>query len=256
MQKNALVALSKVNPTKAAELYTMQDTPDMWHEDVLMEDYRAFGARTLFPKLWAQSQMASIPTIRGIANWIGSTGEYPFTAIAMIIRDIPASHRPDASTLASDAVASFRTAKNYMNKESEFLNFILAIHDRVGSTLVREAIEAELASLDALAKSDDHAHFVIRATSSHQTVQFNNLADYAVYRLLPIMQDIDPAWADSTRDKYTVLRNLPASLQDKPVTLTGAATLPGQAAKSDEMADALDENRLTQVTMFAGRRYR
>src|SRR6516165_4568855 len=69
MQKNALVALCKVNPEKAAALYTTQDTPEMWHQDVLMEDYRAFGARTLFPALWAQSRMASIPTIRSIANW-------------------------------------------------------------------------------------------------------------------------------------------------------------------------------------------
>jgi len=251
MQKNALVALCKVNPEKAAALYTTQDTPEMWHQDVLMEDYRAFGARTLFPALWAQSRMASIPTIRSIANWIGSTGEYPFAAVAIIIQDIPKSHDQEAETLASDAIASYRTTESFLNKASEFTNFILAIHKRVRPTLIRQAIEAELASLDALEKSDEHAHVVIRAASSQQTVQFSKLADYVVYRLLPIMELIDPAWAQSVRDKYAVVRNVPSQSAKEPIALTAVVALPGEASNSTETAAAMDEHRLMQVSMFA-----
>jgi hypothetical protein len=195
--------------------------------------------------------MASIPTIRKIANWIGSTGEYPFTGILMVVQQIPASEKPTADTLVSDAVASYSTVKGFVNKDLEFTDFILGIQKIVPPTQVREAIEAELASLEALAKEENGAHFVIRAADQQQSVQFNSQAEYIAYRLLPAISQLDPAWAASVKGKYTILRNLESPSQRGPIQLTGAVTPPGQTATSSDVAAAMDDHRLLQVTMTA-----
>lgn len=48
IQKNALIHLAKVDPLEAAKLFKTQDTPDMWDQPVLMEDYRTWWRARCF----------------------------------------------------------------------------------------------------------------------------------------------------------------------------------------------------------------
>lgn len=251
MQKNALVSLSKVDPEKAAELYLTQDTPDMWNEDVISEDYRAFGARTLFPNLWNRSGMSSLPKIRTIANWIGSTGEYPYAAVLVVAEKVAQTNKPVAAqALVSDAINSFKANKGFLDRDQEFTDFILGIQKFVDVPLLREALDAELSSLDAETK-DQNGQYTIQAADPEHKVQFNNQADYIAYRLLPLINEMDPSWAEQVKERYSVLRNLPPAPQTSQVRMTGVVVPPGQTASNSQIASAMDEQRLSQVTMFA-----
>jgi hypothetical protein len=251
MQKNALTALSRIDPQRAAQLYTTQDTPDMWNQTVSTEDYRAFGTRTLFPNLWSQSGVSAVPTMRRIADWIGSTGEYPYAAMADIANKVVQDNKPLAEDLVSDAISSFKSNKGFLDKDQEFTSFILAIQKTVRSSLVRDAIEAELASLEAAERDENVARFSIQAADSQHTVQFKNQAEYIAYRLLPIVNQMDPAWAEEVKDKYSILHYLPQAPQTGSVRVTGAVTLPGESVSNSDVISAMDNHRLLQVQMLA-----
>lgn len=250
MQKNALVDLCKADPWKAAELYTTQDTPDMWNQEVITEDYRAYGTRILFPALWTKGGMSSLPTIIKIANWIGDTGQYPYVEITPIIASVASVDKSSAESLASAAVKSFETHRGFINKHQEFVAFVLGIQNYVSIPLLKEAIEAELQALDEDSKDSDRAKFSIQAKSSKGTVQLNDQAEYVAYRLLPLINRIDADWADQIKQKYIALKYLPEAPNGQ-MQLTGAVSLPGQNASGAEMSSAMDEHRLLQVTMLA-----
>jgi hypothetical protein len=147
-QKNALVILSRTDPIRAAELYCAQDTPEMWNEAVLQEDYRAFGARTLFSALYSRLGMSSIPTIRSISTWIASTGEYPYNATGQIILQLSPQDSETASVLATDAIRSFSLDHHFLDQYREFTEFNLSIHQRIPEALLRVALELNLEALD------------------------------------------------------------------------------------------------------------
>jgi hypothetical protein len=250
IQKNALIHLAKLDPLEAAKLFKTQDTPDMWDQPVLMEDYRTWVARTLFPKLWSQSGVSSLPKIKKLADWLGSTGEYPYVAMIGIVQSVAKLDRNSAEGLVSDAIRFYRTDPPFVNKHREFTPFILGIADQVRSSLVTSAIEAELDALDAEKKKSDgnEIKYTIQASSAQGTVQFNQQAEFVVYRLLPLINRLDPTWAKEVKDKYEVLKYLPATANGSSPRVTGVAVMPDSQASAADIAAAMDEHRLLQIS--------
>lgn len=253
IQKNALIDLAKVDPSEAAKLFKTQDTPDMWNQPVLMEDYRAWVARTLFPKLWSHSGMGSLPGIKEFADWLGSTGEYPYVAMIGVVQSVAKVDGAAAEGLVSDAVAFYKTDPPFVNKHREFTPFILGIADHVRPSLVSTAIEAELDALDAEKKKADanQVKYAIQATGSQGTVQFSQQAEYMVYRLLPLINRLDPNWAKQVKEKYEVLRYLPQTADAGATRVTGVAVMPDKQASGADIAAAMDDHRLFQVSTLA-----
>jgi hypothetical protein len=251
-QKNSLVALSKVDPEQAGALFTKQDTPDMWNMPVLLEDFRAFGARTIFPELYAKEGMPAVPTIQSMANWVGSTGEYPYRAISQIIGKIPAGRSETANALVADAIRFFGVDRHFLDQNKEFTDFILSVQQNARPDLLRQAIAADLDALDREAKDDKAPRHTIEATSKGSTTRFTSEPQYLAYRLLPVIQSLDPDWAAQVKKKYTVLANLPQLPPGTTTTMVGAVTFPDQQAGPSETAQALDENRLMQAERLVG----
>jgi len=197
VQKNALIDLANVDPVKAAQLFKSQDTPDMWNQPGRVEDYRAWVARALFPKLWDKSGMSSLIQLKDFADWMGGTGEYPYVAMIGIVQAVAKVDETRAEQLVSDATGFYLTNPPFANKHREFTTFILGIADHVHSSSTRRAIEAELDALESEKKNTDpnQVKFVIQASDSRGTVQFNQQAEYVVYRLLPLINRLDPEWA-------------------------------------------------------------
>lgn len=254
IQKNALIDLANVDASEAAKLFKSQDTPDMLSDKVLTEDYRTWAARALFPKLWSQSGMASLPKIKELADWLGSTGEYPFFAMIGIVQGAAKADRVTADGLVSDAVGYYeRMSTPFLNRHQEFVPFILGTADYVRPSLVTQCIQAELEVFDKERKNADEnsVKFVLQATNSQHTVQFNDEAEYDVYRLLPIINRLDPNWAKEVKDKYTTLKYLPESPDSGPIRTTGVAVMPGESVSNADVAAAMDDHRLFQVSMLA-----
>ncbi|MGA7293212.1 MAG: hypothetical protein WBW53_12600 [Terriglobales bacterium] len=252
MQKNALVALSRVDPEKAASLFTKQDTPDMWNIPVPGEDFRAFGARTIFPALYSRKGMTAIPTIQSMAYWVGSTGEYPYRAVSEILNKISGDHSDTVDILVTDAIRFSGIDRHFLDQNKELTEFILSVQHQARSELLREAITLDLEGLDRESKDDKAPHHTIEATSSGSTVRFNSEPQYLAYRLLPVIRSLDPDWAGQVKKKYAVLANLPELSQGAQVTMVGAISFQDQQVGSTETSEALDQHRIMRAGMLAG----
>lgn len=250
IQKNALVDLAKVDPTETAKLFKSQDTPEMLNEKIKMEDYRAWVARALFPKMWAASGRKSLPSIKEFADWLGSTGEYPYVAMTGIVQDVAKFDQAEAEALVSDAVGYYKTSSPFVNRYRELTPFILGVADCVRPPTITLAIEAELDALETDREDSDQPQirYTIQATNKAGTVQFDQQAEYVVYRLLPLISKLDPQWAKSVQDKYGALKYVPNSPNSGPSRVTGVAVLPGTTSSSSTVSNALDDHRLLQVS--------
>lgn len=252
-QKNALVALAKIDSSEAAKLFKSQDTPDMWNEPVPAEDYRTWAARTLFPRLWAKSGMRSLPEIRELSSWLGLTGEYPYVAMIPIVLAVAKIDKGAADGLIAAAIGFYRTDLPFLNKYREFTPFILGIAEAVRPSLVSRAIQAELDELDA-DKKDAEANqvkYVFQVTNSRRTVQFSQQSEYVLYQLLPVVNRLDPNWANELADKYEVLKYLDRTPDAGATRVAGVAIMPDGPSSSADVALTMDEHRLLQVTMLA-----
>src|SRR5215469_3679236 len=254
IQQNALIDLTKVDPSEAARLFKAQDTPDMWDQPGRVEDFRTWVARDLFPKLWAQSGMASLRKIKEFADWLGSTGEYPFVAMISIVQGSAKFDHSVAEGLVSDAVSFYLTNPPFGNKHKEYTAFLLGVANVSSPPLLSKAIEAELDALERESKNPDphQMRFMTQVTSPQGTVQFSQQAEYIVYQLLPLIDRLDPDWAKEVRRKYQVLQYLPTRSPDAGIgRATGVAILPNTSPSSSEVAAAMDDNRIFQVTKLA-----
>src|SRR6185437_14128471 len=70
IQKETLCIMARIDPTRAASLWKVQDAPEAWaNRATLSEDLRSDGTAVLFPALWEENQLKSIATIQMIADW-------------------------------------------------------------------------------------------------------------------------------------------------------------------------------------------
>lgn len=254
IQKNALIDLTKVDVSEAVRLFRAQDTPEMWTQEGRVEDYRAWVARALFPKLWQKSAMSSVRKIKEFADWMGSTGEYPYVAMISIVRAVAQTDQAKAEGLVSDAISYHEANPKFLNKDREFTAFITGIADQVRPSLLAKAIQAELDALDAEKKNadSDQMKFTIQVKNSQGTVQFSQEAEYIVYRLLPLISQLDPEWAKETKDKYEVLKYVPAqSVGAAASRVTGVAFSSETSPSDPQVSAAMDDHRLFQVMQLA-----
>lgn len=254
IQKNALVDLTKVDVLETVRLFRDQDTPDMWTQEGRVEDYRAWVARALFPKLWEKSGMSSVAKVKEFADWMGSTGEYPYVAMINIVHAVAKADQPRAEGLVSDAIGYYETNPRFLNKHREFTTFITGVADQVRPSLLAKAIQAELEALEAEKKKadSDQMKFTIQVKNSQGTVQFSQESEYIVYRLLPLINRLDPEWARETKDKYEILKYVPAQSEGGAANrITGVAFSSEMSPSDPQVSAAMDDHRLFQITQLA-----
>jgi hypothetical protein len=254
IQKNALIDLTKVDPSETVRLFKDQDTPEMWAQSGRVEDFRAWVARALFPKLWEKAGISSVAKVKEFADWMGSTGEYPYVAMVGIVQAVARDDEAKAEELVSDAIGYYETNPSFLNKHGEFTAFVVGIADQVRPPLLAKAIESEMDALDAEKKNadSDQMKFTIQVTNSRGTVQFSQQAEYIVYRLLPLINRLDPEWAREIKDKYEVLKYVPAQTADGAASRVTGVAFSSETSPSDpQVSAAMDDHRLFQVTQLA-----
>jgi hypothetical protein len=248
MQKNALTALCQVDPNQAAELFTQLDPPG---HPLANEDLRSFAARTLFPKLWeADGGLKSLEKIERIANWLGETGQYPYSAMAGIIRKTAEKDHEKAASLFSEAVAFLPRDPGFFVTNRQFVDDFLLQTWKIPETgVVANAITVALASIEAAEKAGQPSMRIDLFTTAGK-VALSSQSDYLVYRLLPIVASIDMKWAAQLRDKYTEAGAATPDSPDSPAPAAMAMVRDGAATDSAIRA-ALDGSAASRVSEIA-----
>jgi hypothetical protein len=251
MQKNALTVLAQIDPDEAATLYRQLDTPEQWNEQVLLEDYRSFGARTVFMKLWSKHQERSLDTIESIAKWLGTTGQYPYAAITPIINDLAKTDAMRARSMFAEAVSFLPRDLGFANTNREFTNFLLATYKVPNLPLLKEALEAVMKSIEKGPRPDSRLEYSVQITSANRDISFSSESQFLIYRLLPLISSVDPDWAAELKEHDAKLRDAPISSEDEKPVITGAVSMPGDSPGPNSVADAMNESQLMKVQSFA-----
>ncbi|HEY6307464.1 MAG TPA: hypothetical protein VI488_13510 [Candidatus Angelobacter sp.] len=249
MQKNALTTLAVFDPQKAADLYTSQDIPPRG-ADIPGEDVRTYGTRILFRQMWAKQHQGALPKIEEIAAYLGSTGQYPYYAMADIIVNLAQSDRDKAASLFSQAIYFLPRDPGFQTANREYVDFLLQTYKSIDSPgLVRQAVVTALTAINNpdLAKRYSK-HFEV--TTAKGTFQLNSEADLLVYQMLPLIRQLDPKWAEDLEEKHNLLKFLPQLDLDAKVTIS--ATLSRQQHADPATVQAtLNAHKLLQAAQLA-----
>lgn len=250
MQKDALITLARVNPQKAAGLYTSQDLPNTWTKgQIVGEDIRADGCRQLFSALWRQKHMAAVGQIRSVASAMGSTGQYPYEAMTEIVKQVGSRNRILANSLYAEAISYLPNGQSYVSTNQQFVNFILNTRAVVDKRLQLGALQA---AVDALEKNEKAPKTAVEVTTPKGKAAFHSLAEFLIYKLLPTIRDLDPEWASQLTQKYSNLRLAPNLSSPNGMIVSGAVSFGTDPPSQEDVRNALDESRLQKVSQLAG----
>ncbi|HLH39375.1 MAG TPA: hypothetical protein VKX39_09535 [Bryobacteraceae bacterium] len=248
IKKNALTALAQVDPNRAADLFTQLDLPP---RPLASEDVRSFAARTIFAKLWeADGGIKSLEKIERLANWLGETGQYPYSAMAGIILKTAEKDQEKAADLFAEAQGFLQRDPGFPVTNKQFVeDFLLRTWKIPDKGILASAIASALASIERAEKSN-HTSAKVEIFASQGKVALHSEGDYLVYRLLPLVQALDAKWADQLRDKYKEAASAPNDSLDSP-SPAAVAVSPDGSASDAAMRNALDRGTVARVSQLA-----
>lgn len=247
MEKNALTTLALVNPFRAANLYRIQELPS--EDPKTSEDRRAFGARILFAKLWEAKEMGALPQIESLANWLGETGQYPYAAMTPVIQNVCKMDSVTAQQLFQDALSALPRDPGFPTTNRQFVMFLLGTHSCIFTPAMRNGVQEALDAIDKQ-RSNKTISMKFQASSKSGTVSFNSESDYLLYRVLPLIESIDPELAKTVVEENANLQGVPETPMDSAVVTAGAVSF-NASPNPQAMQSALNEGRLMHLAELA-----
>jgi hypothetical protein len=244
MQKNALVTLSSVDPKLSARLFKQQDLPDSDHETY--EDNRVFAAGPVFSGLWRIEGRKSLATVRNLANWMGGTGEYPYQAIGEMILELNKNgYRDSAQALFADAEYAYEGASaGYLSTNEAYVSFLLTAYPATNHALLDKGLRSAVESLEHAAEKDKR-DIQVQIQNRSGAHAFSSEEDALLYRLIPLLKNVDPDLADSVLHDRKALGTESFPLIGETSTWHGVVSST-QATRSD-VSFAFDRQSLEDV---------
>lgn len=203
IEKNAVVAISYLQPKRAMSLLKVMDLPVADPDGSIAEDVRSDGAALVFKNFYAQQKTSALPSIRQTAVFLGTTGQYPYPAVEGIILDLAPKttlreNLPvEVTSLISDAFASYRRSSNYRTEDREFAHFLKALHPILPAALFREGltIAVERLSTEKSIPLGNNLAYISHVNTVNGEATFDRPEDAILFDLLPLVREVDPAWA-------------------------------------------------------------
>jgi hypothetical protein len=243
-QKNALTALARVDPEKAAELFQTQDLPP---KPIGREDVRVSATQVLFPRLWTKKGILALPQIQALAAWLGMTGAYPYLSMGEIVEDTAKVDREKAGQLISEAIEFRSKDPGFWSTSYQYIDFLRRISRIADAAQTKRGIAQALAAIDKQGDID-FGNNVMQVNSSKGSVKLE-WKDYQVYKLLPLIEGLDPEWAAKVRTEYPQAGNGPRLNVSDSITESGVTF--GNSSTPEQVSGALDDSRFFHSQILA-----
>jgi hypothetical protein len=203
-EKNALEALATTDPIRAMQLFGQLEDPIPLDSGKYPEDVRAFAARTVFPAYWKQKGPDGFDEIRAKAQFLGSTGEYPYAAAGWVARELANAKDVRAEILLGDAVSRFGQGSRFDNTNRECVEFLDGAWEFLSAALKRQAVVAVVGLLTQPTPSSD---FIYRGSVRAKTgaVDFTDQNQQLLFQIMPRIRQVDPDLADQLVKKNPTL---------------------------------------------------
>ncbi len=210
-EKNSLAALAQVDPILAFKLFDSMDTTVPLPSGDIPEDLRAYAARTVFQEYWKREGPAALDVIRRQAARLGDTGQYPFLAMAPIIRDVDRENPVEAQALFGEALTYYGRGWRTASTDEEFSRFLQELWNAIPLPLKRQALQRMVGHLTEESEPPHGQVFLSRAYLEKGTVEFRSRAKKLLYSLLPQIREVDPRWASQLVEADPALQRASAA---------------------------------------------
>lgn len=254
VEKNSLVAMSFVKPDRAVALIRSMELPS----EVLgfREDLRSDGANTIFGNYWRAHQTKGVTRLRDEATYVGQTGQYPYRAVEHIVvnladtakkgqREISAT----AQSFVTDAYFFYRRGSEFEVEDDEFVEFLQTLHPIIPAALLKQGLELAVERL--LDKDRPHVKqgYLRDIQTENGTAVFQRRQDALLFDLLPLIRELDPAWAEQVIQRDPALGQ--AGGNNGKQVLSEGITIPGDSATASDLASGLQQSRADAVGQLA-----
>lgn len=126
-KKNAVVAISKVDPDLGMEEFAKLGPHPVDGQGLKPEDVRAYGARVVFLNYYRAHGHDSINRIQQESAKLVSDGAYPFHAVSLLFSDLPTTDKSagaDITNVYDTALHYYVCPANVENQDLDFFTFL------------------------------------------------------------------------------------------------------------------------------------
>jgi hypothetical protein len=184
LRKNAVVALSQVDPDRA---FNLLEQLGPLNSIEIPEDLRASAAETVFPNYLKLHGTSGFAEIEIVARQIGDTGLYPFRAMAFLV---PQLRTPESSALCNriydEALRYYRERSPAGYSSNFFADFLQKTWTGMPERTRKGSIHALLDRLlTSIPTPSDQAVYRVWTGLDATFVEFTNVHDALLYELIP-----------------------------------------------------------------------
>src|SRR5436305_5929041 len=206
-EKNAIVALSKVDPLQALREFSKIDDPLPQSDNTFPEDVRADAASTIFVNAWNSqtsydSRMQVLKDIEREAARLPKAkngGEYAYAAMASIIKALINERtdetKEEANKIFREALDYYRVEPDkFRNRDDEFGDLLNKMKDLIGDRqLLSEAAEVFVNKVLGSPQYRDYSSEI--QTSTNETIHFSDDRVERLFFAFPTIQELAPGRA-------------------------------------------------------------
>ena len=249
MELSALMALSGIDPILAAELFAHQQVPT---DKNATQDLRCTAAGPLFTALWARQGLDSLETIESLADNLGSSGQYPYQAMTGVILDVHKQDENRAQQLFSNAAGFFRAGSRFPQNNQLFVDFLLDTRAVPAPAILRHAVETVLDAVEKSAEEKkEEATLRLELLTEQDTLNFTSEEEILIYRLLPLIRQLDARWAASVLKRHENLSTYPTLGLEDEYTEGGVEVQDPGSTSEARVQQAFDFGRMREAVQTA-----
>jgi hypothetical protein len=211
-EQGALSALAEVDPTEALQMLGQMPpvaiTSTQFGNGQSL-DPRTSAARNVFQK-YLKLQEPDLNAVRGVANYLGETGLYPFGAVGQIIRAVSAKDEAVADGLFLDAMQYYQRKQiNSSQVHVEFASLLETAKGIVPDSMERAAVETMVDKLlrDAAEPLPSDTLLVARNYTSTGYFEPRSMPEQILFRVLPLVRELAPDLEERIREQRAHLIN-------------------------------------------------
>lgn len=249
-EKNAAINLASFDPARAMQMLQQMDVELPTNGGVPPEDLHADAARAIYPAVWAKMGPSSLGQIRASADRIGDHGEYPYAAVAPLIKELAGKDSGASRSLFLEAVSYYKRGSNVASANYDFVNFMLNLDGAVPGPLLSEGIAAATQQLKP--SKTDKSKYLSRVRTENGVAEFHDRTDELAFQLLPLARKTDPSLEQALLKDHPALVSVASQAGtvevQEGVVVTGAAL---QGDVSAAQARGLQRSRLAAIQTTA-----
>ena len=187
IQGDCLRRLKQVWPGRAAELLSRAD-PDV-RQTILGENATA-----------AAKKGSVDDALTLLSSEISQGASYPYARAISVIKALPADDRPDKDRIFAQALTMYQQQNDrYAVGFEDLGTMIVRLRKDLSPGLVLAAIDTLLDSAREEYASD--VHMEVKVESKQGALSFGSLYQYRIFQLMPVLQELAPARADSLAEE-------------------------------------------------------